>query len=301
MALAKAVSTGSIVDVIAPSGPFDHERFRAGLGLLEKAGLRPRHRPDVFSRERFLAGSDERRAAELIAALKAPDSDLVWCARGGYGATRLLSDLPLEIIRGAGKLLIGFSDITALHARWLAAHVPSLHAPMVAKLTEEPETSLTRLLELLLTGRRPPLSGRPGRPGIAEGTLAGGNLTVLTALLGTPFQPRLEGCVLFLEDVGERPYRLDRMLVQCRQAGLFQGVVGLAFGHFTDCEEKDRSAAAEDVLHEHADRLKVPVVAALSCGHESPNEPLPLGLRVRLDAAAGTLNWLEPLYIAPTS
>jgi muramoyltetrapeptide carboxypeptidase len=279
---------------VAPSGPFDRALFEQGFDVMRAAGLVPRCRDDLHDRDRFLAGTDDRRLEELRAAIDAPDSDLVWCARGGYGATRLLPRLSREAIRRSRKLLVGFSDITALHARWLDAGLPSVHGMMMTRLATDPAEVRDRLFELLFTGRASPLSGQGLVPGVAHGRLSGGNLTVLAALCETPFQPRLDGSLLFLEDVGEKPYRLDRALVQCAQAGLFTGVRGVAVGEFTGCDDAGLSGA--EVVHEHLRALGVPVLAGLPCGHGAVNHALPFGTEVRLDADAGLLEFLEPVH-----
>lgn len=286
---------GTVVDVIAPAGPFDLDGFQRGLATLREAGFSPRHRPDITERHGFFAGSDERRTEELLGALAAPDSRIVWAVRGGYGVTRLLPRIPLDAIRRAGKLLVGFSDLTALHGRWLAAGLPSVHGSMVARLAGEPDEVRARLFELLLGERPPaPLEGRPLRAGVAEGPLVGGNLAVLAASCGTPFQPDFRGAVVFLEDVGERPYRLDRMLVQCEQSGLFAGAVGVAAGEFTSCEGGEGWSAG-DVLEAFAARLGLPAISALPCGHGAVNHALPFGRRARLDGSSGRIEFLEPL------
>lgn len=293
---ARRVGPGSIVDVVAPAGPFDEAGFRQGVELLRAQGLVPRFRDDIFARDRFLAGGDERRLGELVAALES-DSDLLWSARGGYGVTRIVERVPLELIRRANKAFVGFSDLTVMHLQWLRAGVPTIHGSMVARLSAEPAHVQARLFGLALSGRPPPaLHGRPVVAGAAEGLLTGGNLVMLSATCGTPFQPDLRGKLLFLEDVGERPYRLDRMLIQCRQAGLFEGVAGLAFGEFSGCDEKDGSASSAQVLDEHAQRLGVPTIAELPCGHGKINEAMPFGVRARLDATGGGLVFLEPIF-----
>jgi muramoyltetrapeptide carboxypeptidase len=282
------------IEVIAPASSFDRENFDVSVHVLQEQGLRLRFRDDVFSRERFLAGSDERRLAELLAALDAPDSDVLWCVRGGYGATRLLNDLPLSRIRNAGKLLIGFSDITALHARWLAAGVPSIHGNMVARFAREPADVAARLLGMLSPGAlAPSLTGTPLRSGVVTGIVAGGNLALLAALCGTPFQPDFTGAIVLLEDIGERSFRLDRMFIQCEQAGLFRGIAGLACGEFLDCGEKDSPVA--QLLAEHAGRIGVPAVAELPFGHGAVNNAIPMGVLAKLDATAGRIEFLEPL------
>lgn len=278
-----------IVDVIAPSGPFDVEAFLQGIDLLKRGGFLPRYRLDIVEREGFLAGSDARRLSELKQALLTQDSQIIWCVRGGYGATRLLDSLPLELIQKANKLLIGFSDITALHARWHSAGLQSIHASMVARLASEPSEVLERLFRLLRDEPVDALKGECLVSGTSQGVLSGGNLALLSALCGTPYQPDFRGCVVFLEDVGERPYRLDRMWVQCRQAGLMDGVVGLALGEFSDCDGPQESTAAQ-ILAEHARSLGVPTLTALPCGHGRVNMALPFGRQVLLDADRGLLH-----------
>lgn len=285
----RPIHPGSLVDIVAPSGPFDADRLRAGIAWLESIGLRCRHREDLFARDRFLAGPDDRRAAELIDALRAPDSDLVWAARGGYGASRIVERIDPALVRAAGKQLVGFSDLTTLHAAWRKAGVPSIHGPMVARLAAEPEETRARLLQLLFEGAMAPIRGESLVPGEAHGVLSGGNLALLAASCGTRWQPELRGAIVFLEDVGERPYRLDRMMVQCRQAGLFDGVAGIALGEFTDCAEKDGSSTSAQVLEEQVRALGVPAIRGLPCGHGEVNWPLPLGHAVRLDGARGLL------------
>lgn len=278
-----------LIDVIAPSSPFDPDGLREGVALLEARGHTVRHRADLFERERFLAGTDARRGAELVEGLES-DADVLWCARGGYGATRLLPKVPPTLIRRANKLLVGFSDITALHALWWLEGTASVHGPMVARLAAEAPDTLERVFDVIEC-RSPPLSGLPLVSGRAHGRLTGGNLAVLAALCGTPWQPDLRGAVVFLEDIGERPYRLDRAFVQCSQAGLFEGVSGFVFGDFTNCDEPGGRVTARQVIEEHAERLGVPAVTGVRSGHGERNDALLFGVPVRLDADAGTLEW----------
>jgi muramoyltetrapeptide carboxypeptidase len=294
MPRARPLTGRRLVDVIAPASPFDPDAFEAGLRVLRARGFSPRCRTDITDRDRFLAGSDARRLSELQAALDAPDSDAIWCVRGGYGTTRLLPDLSLRQIGAANKLLIGFSDDTALHMRWRAAGVLSVHGSMVARLPKEPPEVMERLLALLEPGRMAaPLTGRTLTPGRVEGAVTGGNLALLAALCGTPYQPDLTGAIVIIEDVSERSFRLDRMFVQCEQAGLFRGIAGLAFGEFFECGED--TAPADGVLAEHAARIGVPAVAGLPFGHGAVNMAVPLGVAGRLDAGEGRLEFLEPL------
>lgn len=285
---ARRIGPGAVLRLVAPAGPFDPEAFAAGVAFLRER-YEVRYRPDILTREGFLAGDDRRRLDELREALADPDAAAIVAARGGYGATRLLPGLGADEVRAAGVPLVGFSDITALHALWRRAAVPSLHASMVAALGRADEAARARWIETL-EGEGCALRGLTSwSPGVAEGPLVGGNLAVLGALLGTPHAPPLDGAILLLEDIGERPYRIDRVLTSLRQAGWLTRVAGVALGELTDCRAGPDGVTPEAVLRERLGDLGVPVVAGLPVGHGACNEPLWLGRRHRLDAGAGTL------------
>lgn len=194
------------------------------------------------------------------------------------------------------KLVVGFSDITALHLVLQAAGWVSVHGPVVTQLGTQPRQVADRLFHLLESAEAPapPLRGTGLVGGVAEGPLIGGNLSVLTRLLGTPYFPALDGAVLLLEDVGERPYRLDRMWTHLALAGVFDRVRGIALGEFTGCEEPDAEYGSRDVLAGLAAETGLPCLAGLPIGHGDLNHPVPLGCHVRLDATAGALEFLEP-------
>ncbi|XXF79786.1 LD-carboxypeptidase [Myxococcaceae bacterium GXIMD 01537] len=280
------------VHVVAPAGPFDRPGFEAGLALVQ-ARYTPVHRPDLFSAHRYLAGDDARRREELAAALLDTSARAVFCARGGYGAMRLLPGLPLA--DAAPSALVGFSDITALHLALQAQGRVSIHGPVLTQLGKQPADVRERLFHLLESPEPPaPLTGSTTYVGgTAEGPLLGGNLSVLTRLLGTPYLPSLEGSVLLLEDVGERPYRLDRMWTHLRLAGAFSQVRGIVLGDFTGCEEKDADYGSADVLRQLAEETGLPCAAGFPIGHGAINHPVALGTRVRLDADAARLTFLE--------
>jgi len=282
------------VAVIAPASGFERGPFDAGLALLD-ARYRTEYGNGLFERRRYLAGSDDRRLAELHAALTDPGIRAVFCARGGYGATRLLRQLAASAPAGAPKPLIGFSDITALHL-WLQAYGRiSIHGPVLTQLPRLSSATCTRLFDLLESVRpAPPLAGTATYVGgVAEGPLLGGNLSVFTRLLGTPYLPALDGAILLLEDQGERPYRLDRMWTHLQLAGVFERVRGIALGSFTACEERGADYTSDEVLRELATSTGLPCAAGLPIGHGDVNEPVPLGVRVRLDADAARLTFLE--------
>lgn len=288
------LSPGDAVGVIAPASGFDRASFEAGLKVLA-ARYRPEYGPGLFARHRYLAGDDTRRLDELMAALADARLKALFCARGGYGATRLLARLLQAAPPGPRKPLVGFSDITALHL-WLAAHGwISIHGPVLTQLGGLPAATHARLFALLESAHpAAPLSGTDTYvPGVAEGRLLGGNLSVLSRMLGTPYLPVLEDAVLLLEDQGERPYRLDRMWTHLQLAGVFGRVRGIVLGSFTQCEEPEAPYGSADVLRELALATGLPCAAGFPIGHGVQNEPVPLGTRVRLNADSRTLTFLE--------
>jgi muramoyltetrapeptide carboxypeptidase len=283
------------VAVIAPASSFDRASFEAGLAVIG-ARYAVQHGAGIFQRHRYLAGDDERRLTELMAALADPGIRAVFCARGGYGATRLLARLKSQVVPSPAKPLVGFSDITAVHL-WLQSRgVMSIHGPVLTQLGRLPGSTAAKLFTLLESSSPAPQLGGTATycEGVAEGPLLGGNLSVFTRLLGTPFMPELAGAVLLLEDQGERPYRLDRMWTHLQLAGVFERIAGLVLGSFTGCEEPDAPYSSADVLRELAAATGLPCAAGFPVGHGEVNEPVPLGVRVRLDAGARTLTFLEP-------
>lgn len=288
-----AVRPGDRVAVIAPASAFDRGAFEAGLAVLA-ARYRAEYRDGIFARHRYLAGDDERRLAELNAALTDPGVRAVFCARGGYGATRLLGRLGTRL-PGPAKPLVGFSDITALHLWLQGLGCRSIHGPVLTQLARLPASTAARLFALLeSTDPPPPLEGTATYvKGSADGPLLGGNLSVLSRMLGTPFMPLARGAVLLIEDTGERPYRLDRMWTHLALAGVFERIAGLVLGSFTGCEEHAADYRSMDVLRELVEATGLPCAAGFPIGHGEENEPVPLGARVRLDADARRLTFLE--------
>jgi len=283
---------GDIVAIVAPSGTFPEERLRRGEAVLLERGYRVLR---LLPREshRYLAGPDEERRALLERAFGDPEVRAVFAARGGYGATRLLGRIDWERVARGGKPLVGFSDVTALHAALHVRGVRSVHGPVVTRLGEEPPDSLERLFGLLESDRPPPpLVGRTVVAGEAEGPLVGGCLSLLVALLGTPHFPPLDGCILFLEDVGEAPYRIDRMLTQLHASGALDRVAGIALGEWAGCD--DSTGRGSEVAEEILAGLGKPLVAGLPFGHGARNLALVHGARARL--RDGALFHLEGLW-----
>lgn len=277
--------------VVAPSGPFDRSRFEQGLALVSSR-YRVEVADEAFGRHRYLAGDDACRVRALQRALDDDGVDAIMAARGGYGAMRLLEGLTLH----RPVPVLGFSDVTALHLAWQARGWRSIHGPVVTQLATQPADVVERTFALLEGRPVPPLEGTHTiRTGLAEGPLIGGNLSLLASLVGTRWMPSLSGAVLLLEDIGERPYRLDRMWTHLALAGALTGVAGVVLGEFTDCDEKEASFSAAEVLRELVATLGVPALEGLPIGHGAINQPVVLGARVRLDATARRLETPEGL------
>lgn len=292
-----ALRRGDSVAVIAPAGPFERAAFDAGLAIIA-ARYHVQYDPRIFDQFRYLAGPDAARLAQLESVLTATGIRAVFSARGGYGAMRLLPKLTAPA--RTAPALIGFSDITALHL-WYQRHgLSSIHAPVLTQLGRVGAAAQERLFGLLESLE--PAASLHGTatlvPGVAEGPLLGGNLSVLTRLLGTPYLPPLDGAVLLLEDVGERPYRLDRMWTHLELAGVFRRVSGIVLGGFLHCDERDASYTSMDVLQDLALATGLPCAAGFPIGHGDLNEAVPLGVRVRLNADSRELAFLEPAVAA---
>ena len=286
---------GDLVAVIAPAGPSTPDRVALVPPLFERFGLRARLYPSCHARHPqhdFLAGDDATRLADLHAAFADADIAAVFCLRGGWGSARLLDRIDTPLLRANPKPLIGFSDITALHALLVREGLIGFHAPMPGSnlVFEGNEDDAQALFDLLMNplpaghGFAPTLAADAWRvPGHASGRLVGGNLSLVAALLGTPWAGPTQGTILFLEDVSEALYRVDRLLTHLRLAGVLDGARGFLLGSFT--EDADPTA----VLREHLGGLGKPVLAGWPAGHSIPNRALALGALVTLDAAAGTL------------
>jgi muramoyltetrapeptide carboxypeptidase len=286
--------TGARIRIVAASSPFEPARFERGLQLLG-ARYRPECGQAVFARHGFLAGSDAQRAADLCAALDDAEVRAIVPPRGGYGATRLLPALDLERVRRSGAWLVGFSDVTALHALWARAGLCSIHGAMVCSLPEASPALQAAWFALLEGAAPPPLEGLTTvHAGQASGRLFGGNLTVLAALMGTPYLPDLTDTVLILEDVGERPYRLDRVLTTLLQAGTLAGVRAVVLGQFSDSPPGADGVRVDQVLAERLGQLGIPVVANAPFGHIAENTPLLLGALAHVDADAGRVAFTAP-------
>lgn len=287
------LGVGSRVALVSPSGPLkDVTELVRAEGHARMFGWDTIVGPHAMSRDGYFAGNDADRSADLLAAIADPSIDGIWCLRGGYGAARLLPALDLAVIAGQPKALIGYSDITALHSAWSRAGIISFHGP-TARSTMTP-FSLQSFTRAVVRGEDSAGEAPDSvvlRGGVATGRLAGGNLALAASLCGTPFALDFRDAIVVLEDINEATYRVDRMLTQLRQAGTFNGCVGLAFGHCTNCDEQsdEGSRTLEAVVGECADALGVPALMGIPVGHINDQWTLPLGALATLDATNRTL------------
>ncbi len=290
--LPRVLKPGDTLGIAAPASPFDRESFDAGVRVLESMGFNLVIPEEVFDNDGYLAGSDQRRADLLNRLFVDPGIDGIICARGGYGAMRILPLLDANSIALHPKVFVGFSDITVVLGFLVErCRMVAFHGPTVTTLGSGDAATRDRFLSAVT--QPAPLSLAAGskqviRSGSATGRFLCGNLTLFCHLMGTPFQPDFSGRILLVEDQGEAPYRIDRMLTQMMLAGCFEGLAGVALGSFTNC------GAIEDIQRIVAERLgglDIPILAGFDVGHEAVNLTLPVGLPVGLDTHSGTLTF----------
>ncbi|HEY2105692.1 MAG TPA: LD-carboxypeptidase [Candidatus Binataceae bacterium] len=285
--------------VVAPGAAVDREYLERGVQELVRQGYRVKVSERALARDRILAGTDEERAAELMRFFGDAEVSAIFAARGGYGAGRLLPLIDFDLLRRNPKIFVGFSDQTfLLNAIVESAAMVCFHGPMVAKdlaggLSARSMLHLRRLLAGELDGFD--LYGAEAiHPGVAQGKMIGGCLSIVVAMLATPYVPDFAGKILFLEDTGEKAYRIDRMLVQLRHSGALARVAGVVFGGMrspgdTESEQRlIRQFAAEQTAG-----LGVPVLWGIAAGHGTENFTLPMGAPARLDAGARRLSFIE--------
>jgi muramoyltetrapeptide carboxypeptidase len=284
---------GDRVAMLAPSGPCPPERVPLAVQAVQDMGLECWVMDSCHQRLGYLAGDDRQRASDLHEAFLDPKVKGIFAARGGYGAQRLLPLLDFELIRQSPKVFVGYSDVTALHTVFnQACGFVTFHAPMpVSDLYDRPDMfSLQALMQAVFfrpyqlsnPAAHPPITLVPGR---AKGRLTGGNLTLLSSSLGTAYEIDTTDKILFLEETGEEPYKIDRLLLQLKLAGKFQDCAGMVLGRFDPVGLSDIMMAVHDLLLSE----DKPILAGLCCGHGLPSITLPLGASVCMDAYARTL------------
>lgn len=302
-----ALSPGATLGIIAPASPaVDPLEIKLGKNILESLGFQVVLAPHVLSSNRYLAGTDTERLSDILHMFLNPDIDGMLCLRGGYGCMRLLSRIDYRIIRNNPKIFVGYSDITALqlaiwkHARLVTFSGPMLVSDFAGKTGEYTlkhfYQALTSPLALQSIPPAPGIKREVLRPGKASGRLLGGNLTLIAATLGTPYEINTMGAILFLEDVDEQPYRVDRLLQQLRLAGKFRHAAGVVFGEFVGCEAEDNALSFTllEVLKDAMKDIPVPCFYGFATGHGVNKATLPLGVKAEIDAAECLLTITEP-------
>ncbi len=303
---------GDAIGLVSPGGAiFWPEDVRVVEATLADLGLKTRLGPHALDRRGYMAGTDHDRAHDLNQMFADPEIDAILALRGGWGCNRILSLLDYDLIRENPKILVGFSDITSLLlAIYARSRVVTFHGPVgISTWNDFTVDHFRRVLfnglaveiKSPTTGAFTPIEKRTHAitPGKATGPLAGGNLSVLAAMIGSEYLPDWRGHILFLEDTGEDIYRVDRMLTQLKLAGVLDQIAGFVFGKCTDCEagEVNESLTLEEVYHDHIRPLGIPAFYGATIGHITDKFTLPVGGEVRMDASTGSIEMLEPAVL----
>ncbi|HWC18206.1 MAG TPA: LD-carboxypeptidase [Terriglobales bacterium] len=306
-----ALLPGDTVGIVAPAGMVKQEDFQAGLANLQTLGFNPVYSQSIFDRELYFAGGTNRRVAELHEMFRAPEVKAVICARGVYGTNHLLPHLNLDLIASNPKIFCGYSDITTLLTYFhRKIRLVGFHGPMLAKDFGHPEGVHVSSFSTAANARGSwslTMSDSPGleaiRQGVAEGKLFGGCLSLLVASLGTPYEIETDDTILFLEDLGEWPFRIDRMLMHLNFAGKLNQVRGIVFGEMLNCAPPPGSDyTLQQVIARTLSQFDIPIAYGLRSGHvSSGNITLPIGVRARLSVSDSvTLEILESATVERT-
>jgi muramoyltetrapeptide carboxypeptidase len=284
------------IGISAPSARFDLKKFNAGVQILQNLGYKVCIPEEIFGKKRYLAGDDMLRATVINQLFSDPGIDGIMCARGGFGSMRLLEHLNWELIKNNPKLFIGFSDITAILLPVLEKtdHIV-IHGPTLVSFADAKQQTLDsfqRIIQGFFDTIEIP-NGDIIRPGRCRGVLKGGNISTISHLLGTKFQPDFNYAVLFLEDIGEPAYKIDRMLTQMKMAGMFKHVAGVITGSFKEC---DNDHYIHEILFEIFQQYHIPIITNMKAGHGNINLSLPMGMDIemdiKMDIKTSKINWI---------
>lgn len=290
---------GARIGIVAPAGPFDDDTFGRGIRVLKNMGFEVFVPQGLLDPKGYLAGSDQRRALFVNQLFADKSIDAIICARGGYGSLRILPLLDYETMAANPKVFIGFSDVTVLlNVLINRCKLATFHGPVVTSLADSPEETRDALLQAVSSDKSLEIKV-PGatavKAGLSAGTVCGGNLTTLCHLVGTPYMPKLNNKILFLEDRAEAPYRIDRMLVHMKLAGCFENLAGIVLGSFKDCGSIDSILAA---VAEIFAPYPIPILAGLEAGHGENNVTIPFGVEATLDADHYLLSYRQAATVA---
>lgn len=282
----KSLQKGDTIGLVSPSSPLMPGDINSGIHFLEQNGFKIKLGNHINDVERFLAGKDEDRAKDIMDFFQDKEIKAIIATRGGQGSQRLLPFLDYKIILANPKILVGFSDTTALQLGLLKYAGLTTYTGFT--LTTQRNNLVEQTLMFSLLGKSYQVTeGVTVHSGIAEGPLVGGNLMILTNLMGTPYQPDFKGCILLIEDVGIEPYNVDGMLSQLDLAGVFNQVAGIIIGQFENCvggDSNPRNGTVEDVINEWSARFSVPCIKDFPYGHGKKNCILPIGANITLNA-----------------
>lgn len=291
----KKLKLGDTIGIVAPGSPTTEEKVEKAYEKLKEMGFKVKLGKSCYSKYGYLAGRDELRAEDLNSMFRDTEVDGIICLRGGYGTIRILELLDYNLIRANPKVFVGYSDITAIHiAINQISNLVTFHGPMAASdlagdiskfsleslfnsiLHEDFDGNLKNPTEELIT-----ING-----GVAEGQIIGGNLSLIASTIGTPYEIDTKGKIIFIEEIGEEPYRIDRMLNQLKLSNKLQEAEGIILGNFSNCmpEDPDMSLTLEEVIDDLIRPLNKPTLYNLQAGHCDPNITIPFGVRVRLNA-----------------
>lgn len=292
MILPPFLRRGDAVGIVAPAFRVNRDDLDRGIDCLESWGLRPQCGQWVYGSENQYSGTDAQRLTDLQHMLDHPDIRAVFMARGGYGTTRIMDRLQFQDLLRRPKWIIGFSDITALLLRLEGLGLAAIHGPMPAHFHQNGADAAVLRLKEALFGYIAPLEAQAcslNRPGTAKGLLTGGNLALISHLMGSATEPDFTGKILFLEDTGEYYYNLDRMMLQLRRAGKLYGLAGLMVGQFSDCRDfpVPFGKTAYDIVAEHVEGYGYPLAFGFPIGHIADNRCVPVGMEAQLTVDAG--------------
>ncbi len=311
LAKPKHLQAGQTIGLIAPSSNVtENQDIAFAIDIIKSFGFKVKLGKHLYQRHGYLAGTDQERADDVNQMFADPEVNAIFCLRGGYGSPRILPYLDYASIARNPKVIMGYSDVTALlNAIHSKTGMITFHGPIAAQNFSD--YTLAQFKQVLfdpqpqLIAQPPPfemLEGQAERdnritvihPGTATGELIGGNLSLMVKLVGTPYEPSYEGKILFLEDVGEAPYRIDGMFTHLKLAGRLAQLAGIVFGKCSECEAQGNSLSLEQVLNEHLKPLGIPVVRGLMIGHIEDNATIPIGTLAKLDSNVAGISMLEP-------
>ena len=291
----KRLLPGDFIGIVAPASPFDIDKFVKGVNLLESLGFCVLYSEELFQKNGYLAGSDTHRASLLNRLFADKSIKAIFCARGGFGSLRILSLLDYVSIKKNPKIFMGYSDVTAiLSAITQKTSLVTFHGPMVVDLYNANKKTMESIDSILSSCQKIEVLSKKGmviESGSATGIVSGGNLATLCHLTGTPFEPDLDGRILFIEEIGEPPYRIDRMLTHMKLAGCFDKLAGLVLGSFKECGSLDEVYGIVENLFRD---IEIPILAGFDIGHGNINIALPVGVEATLNTSKLKMKFHEP-------